>query len=192
MVRDFWLQVFEFQSLTGFSSSAPVPVSPRDSTGVLETFWRRPRDRRLTSEIQLFFQVRKPDLPPHECNFDWPWSYISGLAGWRPSSASSTASPTLRTRPAIKSKPSSGGSAARNCRWSSAAHQDLTSSAAIPPLVASNDTSVDLAFGEDVDSNSDSIAARLAGSRRMRRTSAERSIECVPKGDRLMSRTISL
>jgi hypothetical protein len=41
MARDFWWQGFESQLLTGFSLSATVSASPRHSTGVVETFWRR-------------------------------------------------------------------------------------------------------------------------------------------------------
>jgi hypothetical protein len=62
MARDFWSQGFEFQRLADFSSSTAVLVSAPDSTGVLETFWRRlreaPEQRSVTQE---FAPERAPD-----------------------------------------------------------------------------------------------------------------------------------
>jgi hypothetical protein len=41
MACDFWCQGFESQPLIGFCWFTGVPCNPHDSTGVLETFWRR-------------------------------------------------------------------------------------------------------------------------------------------------------
>src|SRR4051812_14747630 len=53
MARDFWRQGFEFQLLTASLSSGRVPASPLHSTGVLETYWRRPLAKSELDWIQV-------------------------------------------------------------------------------------------------------------------------------------------
>jgi hypothetical protein len=43
MARDFWRQEFESQRVAGIRMSATVLLGPRESTDVLETWWRRRR-----------------------------------------------------------------------------------------------------------------------------------------------------
>jgi hypothetical protein len=43
MARDFWLQGFDSPPVTAFEFSSGVFPTPRESTGVVETLWRRRR-----------------------------------------------------------------------------------------------------------------------------------------------------